>query len=715
MKIFKSAIFINLVAILFFACKNPFFEEAARFYEVTFETNGGTEIESVTTNKIQTEPKTTKANCDFLGWYEKSDFSEVAVSFPYEPKKATVLYAKWNQKYTVNFVTNCDMTLESVVVSVLSEPSSIIKTDCTFAGWYTNSSFAGEKVSFPLALKNDTTLYAKWIQNYTVTFNSNGGEEVESVKTGTLTYLPEPVKENYEFAGWFASASLSRNAVTVPFTVEKDTTLYAKWLPTYLVSFETDGGSEIASFRARSVESVTNPEKSGFSFIAWYTDSSLSKKAEFPLTLTTDITFYAEYKENFTVTFESNGGTAVSDVNSYVVENCPESTKENCTFAGWYTNAEFTEESKVLFPFYPNENTTLYAKWVKEMYKITYDANGATGGTVPESVYVEKGSSATVSSNTGALLKTGYAFTNWNTSKDGTSGQSYSAGTKITPTANITLYAQWGKDYAAMIDVEGGTFLMGNPDSTSRPTITLSSFRIAQYELTYELWKEVYTWATTEKEYVLETAKKGYATNDQYKSFVPSTNISWNDACVWLNAYSEYKGLEPVYYRGSSVWRDYSSTSGTFSWDKTKNGYRLPTECEWEYAANGGKYLSYTTYSGSNNITDVAWYYCSEIRPVGMKKSNALNIYDMSGNSAEWCYDYYADWGTGELTNPVHESGTYRIVRGGDITKNYSYKNLCTVFYRCINHSTYSNAYYSTSSDYFNGVLGLRIAQNYTE
>ena len=320
---------------------------------------------------------------------------------------------------------------------------------------------------------------------------------------------------------------------------------------------------------------------------------------------------------------------------------------------------------------------------------------------------MEKGGSFTVSANTGNLAKNGYAFTNWSTSADGTSGQTYAAGASVTPGGNLALYAQWGKDYAAMVDVAGGTFKMGDPDATARPTITLSGFRMAKYELTYELWQEVYTWAV-QNGYTLASAKKGYATNDAYKSFAPAMNFSWNMTCVWLNAYSEYKGLEPVYYRGNAVWRDDSSTSGTFSWDRTKNGFRLPTECEWEYAAGGGNLVeTRTIYSGSNNIDEVAWYNDNsgkEAHPVGTKKPNQLGIYDMSGNAWEWCYDYYADYGTGELMNPVHSayygSGRYKVIRGGGIVWRYY----------GVNESIYrrddQDEFYTMST------AGIRVAQN---
>lgn len=721
---FSILLAIVIIGSGFLSCENQFFKEAAGIYEVNFEANGGTKVSTVNTDRIVFSPVTSKNNCEFLGWYETFNFAGNAVSFPYEPKKNTVLYARWNQKYTVHFETNGGTAVSDFIGNEILSAVTPFKEDYTFAGWYLNSDFSGDAVSFPFTLNANITLYARWNKNHTVTFNANGGTEVSSIKTGVLQEIPFTEKENYEFAGWYENSSLSGEKITVPYTVKQDITLYAKWLPTYLVTLETDGGSEIASFRARTIESVQEPEKSGFTFIEWYLDSGLNNKADFPLTISKDTTLYAAYKKNFTVTFETNGGSEVNSVSSYIVKESPETTKANKSLSGWYLDSECTDENKVTFPFYPTEDVTLFAKWVSEMYIITYDSNGATGGTVPKIVQVEKGSSFVISANIGNLIKTGYAFTKWSTSTDGKSGQTYAPGDSLIPSKNMTLYAQWGKDYAAMVTVPGGSFYLGDPNNgANRPKITLSSFQIAQYELTYELWLEVYRWAI-DNGYNLRLASKGYAANDDYKDFVPATDISWNEACVWLNAYSEYKSLEPVYYCGNAVWKDYTSTSGSISWNKTKNGYRLPTECEWEFAAGGGseeehdKYI----YAGSNTIGDVAWYSensGNEAHKVGTKKANKLGLYDMSGNVAEFCFDSPASFGKGELTNPIHGGSSEIIVRGGSGYSSLTYHEIenCKIYIRRGTSDTKRDYFYEFDSSWsFSSgcgcILGVRIARN---
>jgi formylglycine-generating enzyme required for sulfatase activity len=210
-----------------------------------------------------------------------------------------------------------------------------------------------------------------------------------------------------------------------------------------------------------------------------------------------------------------------------------------------------------------------------------------------------------------------------------------------------TLEQQRRLEAAGFVFVEGGTFLMGsnNGDSDETPVhfVTLSNFYMGKYEVTTKEWMEIIE-------------------NDPSSSEQGNypMSVDWYGAVEYCNRRSEKEGLTPA-YQGS---RD------NITCDFNANGYRLPTEAEWEYAAKGGnKDTEVFEYAGGNNPDVVAWYHYNSpgrIQPVGTKQPNSLGLYDMSGNIMEWCWDWYGSYSSGSQTDPRGaSSGPGHVLRGG--------------------------------------------------
>jgi len=217
-----------------------------------------------------------------------------------------------------------------------------------------------------------------------------------------------------------------------------------------------------------------------------------------------------------------------------------------------------------------------------------------------------------------------------------------------------------------MVRIQGGTFMMGSP--TSEPwrfnsevqhQVTLSSFSMGKYEVTQKEYQEVM--GTNPSEF------KG--------DNLPVEQVSWYDAVEYCNSLSRKEGLTPAYtVNGENV-----------TWNQKANGYRLPTEAEWEYACRAGTTTPFST--GNNITTDQANYngnypynnnatgeYRERTTEVGSFAPNPWGLYDMHGNVWEWCWDWYEGYASGAQTDPKGaSSGTIRMLRGGSWFNNARY------------------------------------------
>ena len=425
---------------------------------VTFNPNGGilagkNTSEQRSNDSVQYKPDDpTREGHFFLGWYQdpactqRWDFDDWVTG-------DMTLYAGWRiLYYTIYFDTAGGSDIGHITQdygTAITAPAAPTKTGYTFIGW---------EPELPATMPAKVmTVTAQWsINQYTITFDTDGGSEVAPITQdyGTAITAPAaPTREGYTFTGWDTAIPATMPAHNM--------TLTAQWtVNQYTITFATDGGSEVAPITQDYGSAITAPAaptREGYTFTGW--DKTI------PATMPAgDMTITAQWTVNqYTITYDLDGGTAEGNPDTYTVETdaftLKNPTRPGYTFTGWSGTGLTGEDNlTVTIPKGSTGNRSYTAHWSLNTYSITYDLNGGTASGNPTSYTVE---SATITLN--QPTKTGYTFTGWS-GTDLVGEDNLTVTIPAGSTGDRSYTAHWSLNtYSITYDLNGGT-VSGNPD-----------------------------------------------------------------------------------------------------------------------------------------------------------------------------------------------------------------------------------------------------------
>ena len=368
----------------------------------------------------------TRAGYTQVGW-STVDGGEKVYGFEdiYTKNEALTLYPVWNtNKYTITFDTNGGSEIAPITQDYGTEitaPDNPTRKGYTFKGW-------DKEIPETMPAEN-ITVKAQWeINQYTITFDTNGGSEIAPITQdyGTEITAPDnPTRKGYTFKGWDKEIPETMPAENI--------TVKAQWeVNQYTITFDTNGGSEIAPITQDYGTEITapdNPTRKGYTFKGW--------DKEIPRTMPVEnITVKAQWEINqYTITFDTNGGSEIAPITQdYGTEiTAPDNpTRKGYTFKGW--DKEIPETM-------PAENMTVKAQWKINQYKITFDTNG---GSEIAPITQDYGTEITTPDNP---TRKGYTFKGWDKEIP-----------KTMLAENITVKAQWEiNQYTITFDTNGGS------------------------------------------------------------------------------------------------------------------------------------------------------------------------------------------------------------------------------------------------------------------
>ena len=356
------------------------------------------------------------------------------------------------------------------VGATLPTADDMTYTGHTFKGWYDNEGLTGDPVmAIGGTEMGNKEYWAKWtINQYTITFDTDGGSEVAPITQdyGTAITAPaDPTREGYTFTGWDTAIPATMPAHNM--------TITAQWtVNQYTITFDTDGGSEVAPITqdyGTAITAPADPTREGYTFAGWDTAIPATMPAG-------DMTITAQWTVNqYTITYDLDGGTAEGNPDTYTVETdaftLKNPTRPGYTFTGWSGTGLTGEDNlTVTIPKGSTGNRSYTAHWSLNTYSITYDLNGGTASGNPTSYTVE---SAAITLN--QPTKTGYTFTGWS-GTDLTGEDNLTVTIPAGSTGDRSYTAHWSLNtYSITYDLDGGT-ASGNPDfyTVESSTITLN-------------------------------------------------------------------------------------------------------------------------------------------------------------------------------------------------------------------------------------------------
>ena len=368
----------------------------------------------------------TRAGYTQVGW-STVDGGEKVYGFEdvYTKNEALTLYPVWNtNKYTITFDTNGGSEIAPITQDYgtqIAAPANPTRKGYTFKGW-------DKEIPETMPAEN-ITVKAQWkINQYTITFDTNGGSEIAPITQdyGTKITAPDnPTRKGYTFKGWDKEIPETMPAENI--------TVKAQWeINQYTITFDTNGGSEIAPITQDYGTEITapdNPTRKGYTFKGWDKEIPETMPAE-------NITVKAQWEINqYTIAFDTNGGSEIAPITQdYGTEiTAPDNpTRKGYTFKGW---------DKEIPKTMPAENMTVKAQWEINQYTIAFDTNG---GSEIAPITQDYGTEITAPDNP---TRKAYTFKGWDKEIPETM-----------PAENITVKAQWEiNQYTITFDTNGGS------------------------------------------------------------------------------------------------------------------------------------------------------------------------------------------------------------------------------------------------------------------